>query len=311
MTQQRPHKSPRVPPQPHRRLLPGVLLVVFIGLVIALVWGVVAFAPDEAERSVESRVAHVHGLGLNPTDGALYVATHYGMFRISEAGMAERVGPSFQDTMGFTVAGPDSFLGSGHPDVAGMQAGQPSLLGLIESSDGGRTWVSRSLAGEVDFHALAYAHGQVYGWDAVSGRFMVSADRQSWGTRSQLQLHGFAVDPANPDRIRAAAPGGVRVSDDGGRTWSPPSGPSLATIAWAADGVLWGLDPGGGVQHSTDGGHEWVATGRLPGEPQALSATGGAVWAAAGAHDEPTGIYRSTDDGRSWKLHYQDAAPLR
>src|SRR5687768_15629237 len=59
---------------------------------------------------------HVHGLGINPKDGALFVATHTGLFRAGAGeSRASRVADRFQDTMGFTVVGPDRFLGSGHP----------------------------------------------------------------------------------------------------------------------------------------------------------------------------------------------------
>ena len=49
-----------------RRLAPGVLVVVIIGLVgvvVAVVLGVLAFARDEIERSWEPGVSHVHGWG--------------------------------------------------------------------------------------------------------------------------------------------------------------------------------------------------------------------------------------------------------
>jgi hypothetical protein len=60
---------------------------------------------------------HVHGLGS--ADGALYIATHAGLWRLEEGeAKAERIGESYQDTMGFTVLAPDRFLGSGHPDLA-------------------------------------------------------------------------------------------------------------------------------------------------------------------------------------------------
>lgn len=310
MTPPRPALSPlvNVPLRRRRRWWPVVVVLV---LVAALAGGAVVRRTLGGEGGAGGDpalgLAHVHGLGVNPADGALHVATHHGMFRIPEGGPPERVGTSYQDTMGFTVVGPDSFFGSGHPDVAGMRAGQPGLLGLIESNDAGRTWVNRSLAGEVDFHALAYAHGQVYGWDATTGRFMVSPDGRTWDVRSQLvEVRAFAVDPAGPDTVAVALPGGLRRSSDGGRSWSRQSGPSLVSLSWAADGVLWGVDAGGTVVRSRDGGSGWEVTGHLPGAVQALTATPGGLWAAAVEAGQPAGIYRSTDEGRTWELRHRD-----
>jgi hypothetical protein len=47
---------------------------------------------------------HVHGLGVNPRDGALFIATHTGLFRAApEERRARRVAGRSQDTLGFTV----------------------------------------------------------------------------------------------------------------------------------------------------------------------------------------------------------------
>jgi hypothetical protein len=59
---------------------------------------------------------HVHGLGVNPSDRALLVATHSGLWRSPPGeSRSERVGESRQDTMGFTVAGPDYSSAPGIP----------------------------------------------------------------------------------------------------------------------------------------------------------------------------------------------------
>lgn len=72
-------------------------------------------ADEEGPQADSAHPIHVHGLGVNPRDGALFIAAHSGLFRSpSESSSAEPVGPS-QDTMGFTVVGPDRFLASGHP----------------------------------------------------------------------------------------------------------------------------------------------------------------------------------------------------
>src|SRR3712207_486131 len=83
------------------------------------------------------RPQHVHGLGINPADGALYSATHTGRWRAPDGETkASRVGEHYHDLMGFTVAGPNRFLASGHP---GAQADLPPLMGLQRSTDGGRS----------------------------------------------------------------------------------------------------------------------------------------------------------------------------
>ncbi|MBA2280042.1 MAG: exo-alpha-sialidase [Actinomycetota bacterium] len=297
-------------PTPRRRVDRIALVAVAAIAVAAIVWAGVRIAgrddtPGPAAVASDPGVAHVHGLGINPADDSLIVATHYGSFRIpADSDEAQRIGASFQDTMGFTVAGPDHFLGSGHPDLQGAQAGQPGRLGLIESTDAGITWTSLSLSGEVDFHGLAFVHDQVYGWDSGTGRFMVSADRADWETRSTLDLFGFAVDPDDGDRILGATPTGLTESADGGRNWAEADGPPLVTLTWDAEAGLWGADPGGAVWHRD--GPAWVQAGTLVGEPQAFLATPDALYAAAHDADGVTGIYRSTDDGRTWGLRYRD-----
>jgi hypothetical protein len=260
--------------------------------------------PGSAGADDDIELAHVHGLGINPADDALIVATHDGAFRIAAGGdEAEPIGDR-QDTMGFTVVGPDHFLGSGHPDQAGLEAGQPPRLGLIESTDGGASWTAISLGGEVDFHALAAAHDQVYGWDSGTGRFMVSTDGSDWDVRSTIGIFGFAVDPADAGHIVAAGPDGLLDSTDGGTIWSAIDGPPLVIVSWDETTGLWGVAPDGAVHHQESSG--WGLAGGLPGQPQALLATTDALYAAAFDSEGRTGIYRSTDGGDTWELHFRD-----
>lgn len=286
-----------------RLILNGALVLVLFGLA----WAVARVLGGDGSSSANPGVAHVHGLGVNTADGSLYVATHHGTFRIRGDEPAERVGDNAQDTMGFTVAGPDHFLASGHPDMEGARQGQPNPLGLIESTDAGQTWSTLSLSGEVDFHALAFAHGRTYGSDSGTGRFMVSSDGRTWDTRSTVRLISFAVDPTDPDHIVAGAAEGLIGSGDGGRTWEARSGPALVVLSWDQTSGLVGADIDGTVHRSTDGGDTWSRQGRLPGPPQAFLATADALYAAA-AEDDRTGIYRSTDEGRTWRLRYRDDA---
>jgi photosystem II stability/assembly factor-like uncharacterized protein len=230
---------------------------------------------------------HIHGLGVDPGDGMLYAGTHYGLFRIPTSGDPELVGGHVQDFMGFTVVGPKHFLASGHP---GEGQDGPSSVGLIESTDGGKTWKTVSLKGEADFHALDSLDGEVYGLNAMTGQFMTSPDGQQWDVLSSEPIADFAIDPKNPRTIVATTQAGPVISVDGGATFDDfRQAPLLVQVDWAGDGTLVGVAPDGAVQRSRDGGVTWDERGRLSGPPEALhaesaqtiyAAAQGKVWAS-------------------------------
>jgi hypothetical protein len=264
-------------------------------------------APSSLPVAEDPGVVHVHGLGINPRDGALYAATHTGLFTVGD-GTASRVGDRLQDTMGFTVVGPDHFLGSGHPDARDTHLYDPGrrpLLGLVESRDAGRSWQPLSLLGEADFHALQVAHGRVYGYDATGQRLMVSRDRRRWQVRSTVELAGFAVSPTDPELVIAATGRRLLGSTDGGRTWKPLRGPALLVLAWAGPDGLWGIDPDGQVWHSRDAARSWQRPGRVGGQPEALLAHQGRLYAAVMG----LGVVSSADGGRSWQVRYRPGQP--
>jgi cell wall-associated NlpC family hydrolase len=170
---------------------------------------------DGQTNAAEPGPVHVHALGLNPGDDSLFIATDTGLFRLEpNAERAER----YQDTMGFTVAGPDHFLGSGHPD---LRDDLPPLLGLIESRDAGETWTPISLLGKADFHALRLRGDLLVGYDATSGRVMISRDRGgSWrSARPPEPLVDLVIDPTSAQRLLAAGESRLFSSGDGDSTW--------------------------------------------------------------------------------------------
>jgi hypothetical protein len=252
-------------------------------------------------------LVHIHGLGINPRDGALYAATHTGLFIVRD-GRAGRVADRYQDTMGFTVVGPDHFIASGHPDFQDpklLKAGRPPLLGLVESRDAGRTWEPASLLGEVDFHLLEVAHGKVYGFDATGGRFMISRDRRRWQARSTVSLVDFAVSPADGELVLATTERGLMRSADGGRHWRSASGPAVALLEWDKPEALWAVTGDGRLYLSANAGRTWERRGELGGPPEALLAQGGALYAAV----YEQGIRISTDEGATWRVLYSPSGP--
>jgi hypothetical protein len=245
---------------------------------------------------------HVHGLGVNPADGALFIATHTGLYRVEPGERkAERVGGRYQDTMGFTIVGPNRFLGSGHPDInEAREQNLPSLLGLIESTDSGESWEPISLLGEADFHVLRFGGNRVYGYDASNDRLLVSADRgRTW---NELQRPGplvdLAVDPSNERWIVATTEEGLFESRDGGETWDRV-GEAVGLLAWPKRERLYLVAGGGQMFTSGDGGRRLRHLGEIGGQPAALLAQAASDLYVA-LHDGT--IKRSTDGGSTWMV---------
>jgi hypothetical protein len=244
-------------------------------------------------------MAHVHGLGVDPQDGALLAGTHYGAFRVGQDGRVEQVGPT-QDFMGFTVVGADHYLASGHPGAD--QADSPPSLGLLESTDGGASWDSVSLRGEADFHTLEARHDRVYGHSG--GILMVSQDKKTWDERASISIADLAVSPDDPDTVLATTEQGLALSVDGGTTFSGvPNAPVMVLITWTDEGTIVGVDPQGAVHVSGDSGTSWERRGTAGGQPAAMTATADAVYVAT----VDGRIVESTDGGRTFDVRYQEA----
>jgi hypothetical protein len=241
---------------------------------------------------------HVHGLGVDPADGALFIATHTGLFRAAERETrAERVADRHQDTMGFTVAGPEHFLGSGHPD---LREDLPPLLGLIESRNGGETWRSISLLGEADFHVLESRGRRVYGFDSTSGQLMLSRDGgRAWTKRTPPEpLLSLAIHPDDPDRLIASGEQTLLASTDGGRRWRALDG-RPGFLAWPDRRRVYLLEGHGALQVSRNAGRRWDRVGDVGGQPAAFeSTTDGRLLAAL--HDGT--VKESSDRGESWRI---------
>lgn len=266
-------------------------------MILATRIGAGAGQPSGGSASAGEGPVHIHGLGVNPRDGALFIATHTGLFRLAEdEAKAERVGQGSQDTMGFTVVGPDRFLGSGHPGE--LESGPP-LLGLIDSRDGGRNWTPVSLSGEADFHLLRASQSHVYGADSSSGRFLVSPDEgRSWSEgRPPAEMVDLAVDPQEGRRLVASSRSGLLASEDEGRTWRPRGRAPVGLLSWVAGGSLFHVDASGRVQASADRGRSWQPRGAIGTQPAVfVAANERSVYAAL-----PDGTIMASGDGaRTW-----------
>jgi len=255
-------------------------------VVCALIFAAACSAPED-EPSPPRPPGHVHGLGTNPADGQLYVATHNGLFTLA-GDQFTRVGEATHDLMGFAVVGDDHFLASGHPG----DLDAPNPMGLIESRDGGRTWQPISREVVSDFHAIKTIGTATYAYDATSERLEMSTDGgRSFTTFDDAALIDFSVDDAG--NILTTTPDGeVRLRDRGGNDLLGPDNPPMTYIDATGDGWA-GLDDHSHVRVLEDGA--WTRVGRLRGVPAAFTAESDRWWAATSE-----GVFVSDDEGTSW-----------
>ncbi|MDP5182112.1 exo-alpha-sialidase [Blastococcus sp. BMG 814] len=251
-------------------------------------------AAPTAAQAGELPAAHVHAVAIDPGDGALLLATHDGLIAVGDDGALTASGPVI-DLMGFSVAGHDHYLASGHP---GPGTDLPDPVGLIESTDGGRTWTPLSRAGESDFHALTLLpDGGALGYDGALRR---TTDGTTW---EQLDIpaepHTLAAAPDSGTALATTAQGLLR-STDSGSTWARVAGaPVLQVVAWADASTAAGVDPAGVVWTSTDDARTWQRAADLGEAPHAI----GAAVAAAGlrvAVVTGEGLVESVDGGATF-----------
>lgn len=243
-------------------------------------------------------VEHVHGLGINPADSSLFIATHSGLFRVAEGqNEAEPVGELRDDFMGFTVVGPDHFLASGHP-APGTSG--PSSVGLIESRDGGESWETVSLSGQADLHVLRAVGERVLGYNSLNGSILLSDDGgRSWQTRKPpAEILDLIPNPGDPEKLIASTARGLAASNDLGKSWDT-LGKELGLLAWPKPDALYLVDGDGSVRFSTDGGRGWRRMGSIGGQPAAFHAADAKRLYAALADGT---VVESEDGGSSWSV---------
>ncbi len=245
-----------------------------------------ASAPIEADPAM----GHVHNLLIQGED--LLLGTHSGLWRQTPGAEATLVSEERFDVMGLT-GGPSRYLASGHP-APGQPA--PGNLGLIASTDGGRTWQTVSLSGEADFHRLATSGDLVLGVGSGNGELLRSLDSgTTWTALPGPAPFGLAINPADDNAVIATTRQGPMISSDTGSNFAPlRDAPPLIDIAWTTTAV-YGVSTDGRLHRSTNGGRAWESAGSVNATPLALTAEADRVVVLAGGT-----VWESQDDGKSF-----------
>jgi photosystem II stability/assembly factor-like uncharacterized protein len=279
------------------------LSVGLLGAAVALLGACGASDQPAGRPAVTEAYGHVHGVGVNPADESLFLATHTGLFRAPKGqATVTRVGRSHQDTMGFTVVSENTFLGSGHPDA---REDKPPHLGLIVSDDAGRSWRELGLSGQADLHVIRVGSRRTYAFDSLSGSLLVSDDSaSSWRVgKPPGPLVDLALDPRDERHLIAATEEGLVRSRDGGADWRPLRGVPTGFLAWQRSDVrtLLAVGSDGTVRTSRDAGRSWRRVGDVGGEPTAATNHGDDFYAAT----SDGAVHVSSDGGRTWRVRVE------
>ncbi len=206
--------------------------------------------------SLSAELDHVHAVVY--VDGSLLIGTHTGVVEVDpRSGDVTAVGASRDDFMGLAGSA-DRLVASGHPGVGSTL---PDPVGLIRSADGGQSWQTVSLTGEIDFHALAVDGDRVAG-SATAGELMYSEDAGStWTTIAQGEATALAwfdsrLWLADGSTLSSWGPGDAAPRAEGGSA-------ALLVAASSAGDRLWVLRPDGGLATTIDGS-SWVDAGSVP-----------------------------------------------
>ncbi len=193
-----------------------------------------------------------------------------------------------------------------------------SHAGIQESRDGGFSWTAGQLRNADAMQLAASPKNPKTFYATGHDVFQVSRDGgQTWQPLANnlpgTDIHGFAQDPADPNRLYAFVAGaGAFTSADGGTTWTtlttqPPGGGMHHALA--SSGTALYAATAAGIVTSSDQGMTWT--------PLSAQPSGQVISLAIPASDPqtlyvgtPSGLAKSTDGGATWTSLGPEGVPV-
>ena len=248
-----------------------------------------------AERGPNNRGGRTRGLAINPSNPSeMYVGSvSGGLYKSNNSGLSwTEVNPDQENLAVMTIAyskNGDVYYGTGE----GLYNTWTTGYGASTSSGFPGAGVFKKGVNDAGFTQLA----------STDGFSSVGA---------------IVTDPTNNDKIFIGTSSGIRLSTNGGSTWSNPlqgqigSNGTCWDIHMDAGGNIWGT-LGGRTMKSSDGGSTWDEVSKSSAGSTGLPRSGGRIMFASAANDEDyvyvvqitsgnalAGVYRTTDGGDTW-----------
>ncbi|MGG6447418.1 F510_1955 family glycosylhydrolase [Pseudobacillus badius] len=174
------------------------------------------------------KVEHIHGAGYLGEEKTPVIATHDGLLKYENKSWYKAT-ENNHDYMGFQTF-KDGFYASGHPQQG---ADLKNPLGLIKSTDEGKSIDKLAFYGETDFHYLgaSYEVGTIYAVNEMpnskigAGVYYTKNEGKDW-TQAALNgvtsssLGGLDVHPSKDNLIALYAKEGIFLSENYGKDFT-------------------------------------------------------------------------------------------
>ncbi|WP_188456531.1 F510_1955 family glycosylhydrolase [Virgibacillus oceani] len=185
---------------------------------------------------------HFHGLGYTSDGEELYVPAHDGLRVYKDGIWTIPTEGEKHDYMGFSMF-KGGFYSSGHPAPNSNLA---NPLGIIKSTDKGKTIEKLDLYGEVDFHGMTvgYETQEIYVFNPMENSrmdqpgFYYSTDKTKTWHKSELkgtqgQALALAAHPTKEGVVAVATDQGVFLSNDHGNNFEKlPVSDSVSAVSF-------------------------------------------------------------------------------
>lgn len=249
-------------------IIAGIIIVIAIALALA------NLEEDQITQNQTSNSKtvfwqHIHGLGYDPADRTiLYIATHGDFYQSTNRSSPIKVDQHRTDYMAFNAPTNPGYplYASGHPDTGGN-------AGLIQSTDGGKTWqlVSKVSEPPVDFHAMSVSKTNpqiIIGFDSGKQKLFKTQDGgSSWQIlETPPGISSIAISPLDSELVMVGTSKGLFKSIDGGNSWvkiNSYENLKVFAVAFDEDNQLFGSVETFGIVGSSDLGDSWGALGNV------------------------------------------------
>lgn len=192
---------------------------------LLVIISLIAFNVGDEEKVT---FTHIHGLGYTSDGEEILVPAHDGLKIYKDGSWAAQTKGAKHDYMGFNMF-KDGFYSSGHPAPDSDLA---NPLGIVKSTDKGKTIEKLALYKEVDFHGMTvgYMNEDIYVFNPVPnsqmdqpGFYYSTDEAQSWKQSKLAGLEGqamaLAAHPTKEGIVAVGTDEGIYLSKDHGNSF--------------------------------------------------------------------------------------------